>query len=77
MLTSKSMPKGGKRPGAGRPKGDPSELTRQVSVSMYPAEFTAIEEYAQRHKVSRSAAIESAIKCLIREEQLKAGAEPA
>ncbi len=70
------MPKGGKRPGAGRPKGDPSELARQVSVSMYPEEFTAIEEYAQRQRVSRSVAIERAIKCLIREEQLKAGVEP-
>jgi hypothetical protein len=43
---------------------------------MYPEEFTAIEEYAQRQRVSRSVAIERAIKCLIREEQLKAGVEP-
>ena len=66
------MARGGKRPGAGRPKGDSSKLTRQVSVSMYPADFMAIEDYAKRYKLSRSVAIERAIKCLMRQEKSKA-----
>jgi metal-responsive CopG/Arc/MetJ family transcriptional regulator len=52
------MARGGKRPGAGRPKGNPDELYRRVSLTLSPDVLTLIDEYALEHKMSRSAAVE-------------------
>jgi hypothetical protein len=52
------MPKGGKREGAGRPKGNPEHAYRKVSVTLSPLTLVAIDEYAAKNKLSRSAAVE-------------------
>jgi hypothetical protein len=52
------MARGGKRPGAGRPKGDPDELYRRVTLTLSPDALALIDEYALEHKISRSAAVE-------------------
>ncbi len=52
------MARGGKREGAGRPKGNPDELYRRVSLTLSPDVLTLIDEYALEHKMSRSAAVE-------------------
>jgi metal-responsive CopG/Arc/MetJ family transcriptional regulator len=52
------MARGGKREGAGRPKGDPDELYRRVSLTLSPDMLTRVDEYALEHKLTRSAAVE-------------------
>jgi hypothetical protein len=52
------MAKGGKRPGAGRPPGNPDERYRKVSLSLSPGTLALIDEYALEHKLTRSAALE-------------------
>jgi hypothetical protein len=52
------MARGGKRPGAGRPKGNPDERFRRVSLTLSPDALTLLDEYALEHKLSRSAAVE-------------------
>jgi hypothetical protein len=52
------MARGGKREGAGRPKGNPDELYRRVSLTLSPDALTLVDEYALEHKMSRSAAVE-------------------
>jgi hypothetical protein len=52
------MARGGKRPGAGRPKGNPDERFRRVSLTLSPDVLTLLDEYALEHKLSRSAAVE-------------------
>jgi metal-responsive CopG/Arc/MetJ family transcriptional regulator len=52
------MARGGKRTGAGRPKGNPDELYRRVSLTLSPDILTLVDEYALEHKMSRSAAVE-------------------
>ncbi len=52
------MARGGKREGAGRPKGNPDELYRRVSLTLSPDTLTLIDEYTLEHKMTRSAAVE-------------------
>jgi hypothetical protein len=52
------MTRGGKRHGAGRPKGDPDELYKRVTLTLSPDVLTLIDEYTLEHKMSRSAAVE-------------------
>jgi hypothetical protein len=52
------MARGGKRIGAGRPKGDPDELYRRVTLTLSPDALALIDAYALEHKMSRSAAVE-------------------
>jgi hypothetical protein len=52
------MARGGKREGAGRPKGDPDELYRRVSLTLSPDALTLVDGYALEHKLTRSAAVE-------------------
>jgi hypothetical protein len=52
------MARGGKREGAGRPKGNPDELYRRVSLTLGPDILTLLDKYALEHKMSRSAAVE-------------------
>lgn len=52
------MARGGKRPGAGRPKSDAAMTFRKVSVSFSPDLLTLVDAYASEHKLSRSAAVE-------------------
>jgi hypothetical protein len=52
------MARGGKREGAGRPKGNPDELYRRVSLTLSPDVLTLIDEYTLEHKMTRSAAVE-------------------
>jgi hypothetical protein len=52
------MTRGGKRHGAGRPKGDPDERFKRVSLTLSPDALALIDAYALEHKMSRSAAIE-------------------
>ncbi len=52
------MARGGKREGAGRPKGNPDELYRRVSLTLSPDMLTLVDDYALEHKMSRSAAVE-------------------
>lgn len=61
-VVSKSMARGGKRPGAGRPKGNPNETYRKVSLSLSPAMLNLIDGYASEHKLSRSAAAEKLLR---------------
>jgi metal-responsive CopG/Arc/MetJ family transcriptional regulator len=55
------MARGGKRTGAGRPAGNPDERYRKVSLSLSPEVLALIDEYAQAHEMSRSAAVEKLI----------------
>jgi len=52
------MARGGKREGAGRPKGNPSEAFQKVSVSLSGAALAAIDSYAKEQWLSRSSAVE-------------------
>jgi hypothetical protein len=52
------MARGGKRPGAGRPPGNPDERFKRVSLTLSPDALTLIDEYALEHKLTRSAAVE-------------------
>ncbi len=52
------MPRGGQRLGAGRPPGNPEEAYCKLSVSLSPLALAAIDEFAAKNKLSRSAAIE-------------------
>ncbi len=52
------MGRGGKRPGAGRPKGDSADLFKRVSVSLSPEVLGAVDRYASEYGLSRSAAVE-------------------
>jgi hypothetical protein len=52
------MARGGKREGAGRPKGNPDELYKRVTLTLSPKVFERVDEYALEHKLSRSAAVE-------------------
>jgi hypothetical protein len=56
------MARGGKRPGAGRPSGNPDEAYRKVSVTLSPGALTLIDEYAQAQGLSRSAAAEKLLR---------------
>ncbi len=51
------MTRGGKRPGAGRPKSDGAAY-RKVSVSPSPDALALIDSFAREQRLSRSAAIE-------------------
>ncbi len=61
-VTCKSMARGGKRKGAGRPKGDPDELYRRVSLTLGPTILERLDAYALEHKLNRSAAAELLLK---------------
>jgi hypothetical protein len=52
------MAKGGKRPGAGRPPGNPDEAFRKVSLTLSPSALLLIDDYAKVQGLSRSAAAE-------------------
>ncbi len=52
------MARGGKRPGAGRPPGNPNERFRRVSLTISPDALALLDKYALEHKMSRSAALE-------------------
>jgi metal-responsive CopG/Arc/MetJ family transcriptional regulator len=52
------MAKGDKRVGAGRPPGNPELAARRVSVTLSPRVLLAIDDFAVKNKLSRSAAIE-------------------
>lgn len=52
------MARGGKRPGAGRPKGKPDDAFKKVSLSLSPDALELFDTYAREHKLSRSAAVE-------------------
>jgi hypothetical protein len=52
------MPKGGKRAGAGRPKGNPEHAYQKVSLTLSPSALAAIDEYATASGLTRSAAVE-------------------
>jgi metal-responsive CopG/Arc/MetJ family transcriptional regulator len=52
------MARGGKRKGAGRPKGDPDERFKRVSLTVSPDVLALIDAFALEHKMSRSAAVE-------------------
>jgi hypothetical protein len=52
------MPRGGKRPCAGRPPGNPEEAYCKLSVSISPLALAAIDEFAAVNRLSQSAAIE-------------------
>ncbi len=52
------MARGGKREGAGRPKGNPDGLYRRVSLTLSPDILRLIDAYALEHKMNRSAAVE-------------------
>jgi metal-responsive CopG/Arc/MetJ family transcriptional regulator len=56
------MAKGGKRPGAGRPKGNPDETYRKVSITLSPNVLALIDDYAQAQGLSRSAAAEKLLR---------------
>jgi metal-responsive CopG/Arc/MetJ family transcriptional regulator len=56
------MARGGKRPGAGRPPGNPDERFRRVSLSLSPDALALVDEYAQAQGLSRSAAAEKLVK---------------
>ncbi len=55
------MGRGGKRPGAGRPKGNADEKMRRVSLTLSPRALEALDRYAEDHRVNRSAAVENLI----------------
>jgi metal-responsive CopG/Arc/MetJ family transcriptional regulator len=50
--------RGGKREGAGRPKGNPDEAYQRISITLSPAVLARIDDFAAKNKLSRSAAIE-------------------
>ncbi len=52
------MARGGKREGAGRPKGNPDELYRRVTLTLSPDALTLVDGYALEHTLTRSAAAE-------------------
>jgi hypothetical protein len=52
------MARGGKRTGAGRPKGNPDELYRRVTLTLSPDALTLVDEYAAASGLTRSAAVE-------------------
>jgi metal-responsive CopG/Arc/MetJ family transcriptional regulator len=52
------MPRGGKREGAGRPKGNPDEAFQRVSMTLSPDVLAALDSYAKEQRLSRSAAVE-------------------
>ncbi len=58
LVVSESMARGGKREGAGRPKGNSDEIFRKLSVSLSPEALILIDSYAKEQRLSRSAAIE-------------------
>ncbi len=58
MVVSESMARGGKREGAGRPKGNPDELYRRVTLTLSPDALTLVDEYAAASGLTRSAAVE-------------------
>jgi metal-responsive CopG/Arc/MetJ family transcriptional regulator len=52
------MARGGKREGAGRPKGNPDELYRRVTLTLSPKVLERVDEYAAASGLTRSAAVE-------------------
>jgi hypothetical protein len=52
------MARGGKRPGAGRPPGNPDDRFKRVSLTLSPDALALIDDYALEHKLTRSAALE-------------------
>ncbi len=52
------MAKGGKREGAGRPKGNPDELYRRVTLTLSPKALEGVDDYAAGSGLNRSAAAE-------------------
>jgi hypothetical protein len=52
------MARGGKREGAGRPKGSPDELYRRVTLTLSPNSLRLLDEYAAASGLNRSAAAE-------------------
>jgi metal-responsive CopG/Arc/MetJ family transcriptional regulator len=52
------MARGGKREGAGRPKGNPDELYRRVSLTLSPDMLERVDDYAAASGLTRSAAVE-------------------
>ncbi len=57
-VVSESMARGGKREGAGRPKGNPDELYKRVTLTLSPKVFERVDAYALEDKQSRSASVE-------------------
>jgi hypothetical protein len=55
------MARGGKREGAGRPKGNPDELYRRVTLTLSPRMLKRVDEYAAASGLNRSAAAEKLI----------------
>ncbi len=52
------MPRGGKREGAGRPKGNPEEAYQRVSITVSGPALARIDDFAKSQRLSRSAAVE-------------------
>lgn len=52
------MPRGGKREGAGRPKGNPDDLFQRVSITLSGSGLALIDAFAKSQRLSRSAAVE-------------------
>jgi hypothetical protein len=52
------MARGGKRPGAGRPKGSSDELYRRVTLTLSPRTLERVDDYAAASGLTRSAAVE-------------------
>jgi metal-responsive CopG/Arc/MetJ family transcriptional regulator len=65
------MARGGKRPGAGRPKGKSDETFRKVSLSFSPQTLNLIDSYASEQKLSRSAAVEKLCRAALKSEHSK------
>jgi hypothetical protein len=60
------MARGGKREGAGRPKGNPAERFARVSLTLSPDTLKLIDAYALEHKLTRSAAVEKLLKTALK-----------
>ncbi len=61
-VTLKSMPKGGKREGAGRPRGQ-TEPTITKGVRFPLSLHGLVEDYAQEHSLNYSQAVIQLLKC--------------
>jgi hypothetical protein len=51
------MARGGKRPGAGRPKGNEADLFKRVSISLSSKTLSALDSYAKERDLTRSAVL--------------------
>ena len=53
--------RGGKRPGAGRPRKPSADRAVTLCFTAKPSTAEVLEQYQQQHKLSRSAALERLI----------------